>query len=99
MTSAIYSGWCLFIFLRQERGRLRHNAPGKARFHITAGGIPCSLLPFGYREERDAGNEKVMVPDEGPAGIVRRIYEEIAAGKSQTEVARDLNKEKIPTPY
>ena len=55
--------------------------------------------PYGYRVERNAGNEKVMVPDEEPAGIVRRIFEEIAAGKPQTEVARDLNKEKIPTPY
>ena len=62
-------------------------------------GIPCSMVPYGYRVERNAGYEKVMVPDEEPAGIVRRIFEEIAAGKPQTEVARDLNKEKIPTPY
>lgn len=62
-------------------------------------GIPCGLVPYGYRVERNAGNEKVMVPDEEPAGIVRRIFEEIAAGKPQTEVAEMLNKEGIPTPY
>lgn len=62
-------------------------------------GIPCGMVPYGYRIEKSAGNEKVMVPDEEPAGIVRRIFEEVAAGKSQTEVAGDLNKEEIPTPY
>ena len=49
--------------------------------------------------ERDAGNEKVMVPDERVAGIVKRIFEEVAAGKPQTEVAEMLNKEGITTPY
>lgn len=62
-------------------------------------GIPCSMVPYGYRVEWDAGNEKVMVPDEEPAEIVRRIFEEVAAGKPQTEVAEMLNKEGIPTPY
>lgn len=62
-------------------------------------GIPCSMVPYGYRVERDAENEKVMVPDEEPAGIVKRIFEEVAAGRSQTEVAVALNKEGILTPY
>ncbi len=62
-------------------------------------GIPCSMVPYGYRVEKSAGKEKVMVPDEEPAGIVRRIFEEVAAGKPQTEVAEMLNKEGIPTPY
>ena len=62
-------------------------------------GIPCSMVPYGYRVEKNAGNEKIMVLDEEPAGIVKRIFEEIAAGKSQTEVAEGLNKEGIPTPY
>ena len=62
-------------------------------------GIPCGLVPYGYRVERDTGNEKVMVPDEGSAGIVKRIFEEVAAGRLQTEVAEMLNKEGIPTPY
>lgn len=62
-------------------------------------GIPCGLVPYGYRVERDAGNEKVMVPDKGSAGIVKRIFEEVAAGRLQTEVAEMLNKEGIPTPY
>lgn len=62
-------------------------------------GIPCSMVPYGYRVERDAENEKVMVPDEESAGIVKRIFEEVAAGRSQTEVAAALNKEGILTPY
>lgn len=62
-------------------------------------GIPCGLVPYGYRVERDAGNEKVMVPDEEPAGIVKRIFEEVAAGRLQTKVVKMLNKEGIPTPY
>lgn len=62
-------------------------------------GIPCSMVPYGYRVERSAGNGKSMVLDEEPAGIVRRIFEEVAAGKSQTEVAEILNREGVPTPY
>jgi len=62
-------------------------------------GIPCSMVPYGYRVEKNAGNENIMVPDEEPAGVVKRIFEEIAAGKSQTEVADGLNKEGIQTPY
>lgn len=62
-------------------------------------GIPCGLVPYGYKVERDSNNEKVMLPDEEPAGIVKRIFEEVAAGKSQTEVAETLNKKGIPTPY
>lgn len=62
-------------------------------------GIPCSMVPYGYRVEKNAGNENIMVPDEEPAGVVKRIFEEIAAGKSQTEVAEGLNKEGIQTPY
>ena len=61
-------------------------------------GIPCGLVPNGYRVERDAGNEKVMVPDEGSAGIVKRICEAVADGSLQTEVAETLIKEGISTP-
>ncbi|MDE6760144.1 MAG: recombinase family protein [Lachnospiraceae bacterium] len=62
-------------------------------------GIPCSMVPYGYRVEKSAGNDKSMVPDEESAGIVKRIFEEVAAGTSQTAVAEILNKEGIPTPY
>lgn len=62
-------------------------------------GIPCGMVPYGYRVERDEENEKVMVPDEEPARIVKRIFEEVAAGRSQTEVASALNEEGILTPY
>ena len=62
-------------------------------------GIPCGSVPYGYRVEKSTDNGKSMVPDEETAGIVRRIFEEVAAGKPQTGVAEALNQEGIPTPY
>ncbi len=62
-------------------------------------GIPCGLVPYGYKIERNSSNEKIMVVDEEPAAVVKRIFEEIAAGISQTTVAERLHREQIPAPY
>lgn len=34
-----------FFVSKQERGRLKHDAPGKARFHLAAG-----VFPIRYRK-------------------------------------------------
>ena len=39
-----------------------------------------------------------MVIDPETAPIVRRVFEEIIAGKSSSQVARELNAEGVPTP-
>ena len=39
-----------------------------------------------------------MVIDPETAPIVRRVFEEIIAGKSTSQVARELNAEGVPTP-
>ena len=39
-TSAIYFGWCLFLFQGMKGGGCRINAPGKARFYLAAGVFP-----------------------------------------------------------
>lgn len=45
MTSAIYSGWCLFLCQNRKGGGYCINAPGKARFHVPAG-----VFPIRYRK-------------------------------------------------
>jgi site-specific DNA recombinase len=46
--------------------------------------------PLGYRLERNADDERVLVPDAG-AAIVRRIYTEFLAGRPQLAIARGLS--------
>lgn len=46
-------------------------------------------IPFGFR----LSAEKSLEPDPATAPIVRRIYEEYAAGKPAAEICRDLNAE------
>jgi site-specific DNA recombinase len=64
-----------------------------------AGSVREGLVPgriaFGYRGT-DKPNEREINPAE--AKIVRRIFEEYAAGKATTEIAVDLKREKISTP-
>lgn len=59
----------------------------------------CSLVncaPYGYRvSEKDKHR---LVVDPKAAMVVRRIYGEIAAGKTCTEVAKELNDEGVLTP-
>lgn len=70
----------------------------------VAAGYAISACPYGYRIVRDRYDEKgrpihglrEIVPEE--AAIVRRIFEEYAAGKVNKDIARDLNAEGIPGP-
>ena len=55
-----------------------------------------STVPYGYR--RSPADRHALVPDELAAPVVRRIFLEIIAGKTTTEVAKLLNGEGIPSP-
>jgi site-specific DNA recombinase len=69
-----------------------------------AAGFAISACPYGYRIVRDRYDEKgrpihglrEIVPEE--AAVVRRIFEEYAAGRSNKDIARALNAEGIPGP-
>jgi DNA invertase Pin-like site-specific DNA recombinase len=51
------------------------------------------LVPFGYRH----GGEACLIVVPHHAEIVRRIYREFLAGKSQAAIARDLDRENVTT--
>lgn len=55
-----------------------------------------SCTPYGYKVLPD--NKHQLVIDEQTALIVRRIFTEVVAGKSCTQIAKELNSEGVPTP-
>ena len=55
-----------------------------------------SCVPYGYKAH--PAQKHQMVIDEETAPIVRRIFLDVIAGKSCTQIAKELNTEGIPTP-
>lgn len=53
-------------------------------------------VPYGYRKH--PADKHQMVPDEQTAPIVREIFLSIIAGKSTTQIARELNARGVLTP-
>ena len=86
------------LFLEQLAEKVRRGHVGRVR----AGRIPGGIS-YGYRKVRAFGPDgeperglREIDPDQ--AAIVVRIFEEYAAGRSPTAIARDLNREGIPSP-
>ena len=75
-----------------SRTRTREAMRSKAsRGHVAGGKV------YGYRNVRHA-DHVARVVDQAEAVIVRRIFEEIAAGRGFARVAQRLNAEGIPCP-
>jgi site-specific DNA recombinase len=75
-----------------SRTRTREAMRSKAsRGHVAGGKV------YGYRNVRHADHVSRVV-DQAEAAIVRRIFEEIAAGRGFARVAQRLNAEGIPCP-
>jgi DNA invertase Pin-like site-specific DNA recombinase len=55
-------------------------------------------VPYGYRRLRDMDRKGEIEIDPVHAVIVQRIFSEYVNGKSVREIARDLTRDKIPTP-
>ena len=55
-----------------------------------------SCVPYGYQIL--SGTKHQLVIDPEASAIVYRIFMEVIAGKSCTEIARELNSEGVPTP-
>ena len=53
-------------------------------------------IPYGYKAHPTQKHQ--MVIDEKTAPVVRRIFLDVIAGKSCTQIAKELNTEGIPTP-
>ena len=55
-----------------------------------------NCVPYGYQPS--SVDKHQLVIDQPAATIVRRIFLSIIAGKSPTEIARELNNEQVPSP-
>lgn len=56
-----------------------------------------ALPPYGYRIKKENGRRTLEI-DEYSASIVKRIFSEIASGRTRSEVAAELNKDGILPP-
>ena len=85
-------------YIDELRDRTLRGLEGRALAGFATGGVP-----FGYRTEpeidaagRELGNKIVIDEDEAP--IIRRIFTEYCDGGALHRIARDLNREGIPSP-
>ena len=86
------------LFLKDLGAKALRGQLGKARAGLAAGGIP-----YGYRVLKEIGpdgeinrGQRQIVDEE--AKIVRRIFEEYAAGRSAVAIAKGLNADGVPSP-
>lgn len=56
----------------------------------------CACPPYGYR--KNPQNKAQLIPDEITAPVVRRIFEQAAAGDSSRKIALDLNADGVIPP-
>lgn len=86
------------LFLRDLAVKIRRGQSGRILNGYAAGG-----LSYGYRvvkklDERGEPIRGLREIDEHQAQVVRRIFQEFAAGRSARAIAAGLNKECIPSP-
>lgn len=91
-------------------GGMRGNQESKRKSDAVKGGIRRRAVdrrrfiggrrPFGYRHRdttEDGKGTGPLVIDQGEALIVQRIFREYVAGRAQNAIARDLEREGVPT--
>jgi DNA invertase Pin-like site-specific DNA recombinase len=86
------------LFLKDLAAKSLRGQLGKARSGLAAGGIPYGykvVKEFGPDGELIRGKRKIVAEN---AVVVRRIFEEFAAGRSAVAIAKGLNAEAISAP-
>lgn len=53
--------------------------------------------PYGYAWVRDHDEKRVIVPDPVESAIIKRVFAEYLAGRSQAAIARSLARDNVPT--
>lgn len=79
------------LYLQDLAHKVRRGMAGVVRDKRNAGG-----KAYGYSPVPGKPGELVIIEEE--AAIVRRIFEQYAAGRSPREIAGELNAEKVPPP-
>jgi len=86
------------LFLKDLALKTRRGISGRIEKGKSGGGLPYgydAVVQFDSQGERIRGDRTI---NDGEAAIVRRIFEEFAAGKSPKAIAVQLNREGIPSP-
>ncbi|MEF2546398.1 recombinase family protein [Aurantimonas sp. E1-2-R+4] len=87
------------LFLRDLAAKIRRGQSGRVINGYSAGG-----LSYGYRvvkklDERGEPIRGLREVDEEQAGIIQRIFQEFASGRSARTIAAGLNRDGIPSPF
>lgn len=87
------------LFLRDLAAKIRRGQSGRVISGYSAGG-----LSYGYRvvkklDERGEPIRGLREVDEEQAGVIRRIFQEFASGRSARTIAASLNRDGIPSPF
>lgn len=78
-----------------EREKIGERVSGSARKRAARGLLPGGrFIKYGFKRQ-GTDDPPVQVPAE--ATVIMRIYREAASGRSQREIARGLNDDRIPT--
>jgi site-specific DNA recombinase len=81
------------VFAQMEKGKIKRRVR-QAMTARTRNGNAHGPTPYGYR--RSEGDHGDLVKNPAEATIVERLFRECLSGKSQRQMARDLNAEGIP---
>ncbi len=79
------------VYLRDGSRKVRQALESK-----RANGQYCACPPYGYR--KDGAQRGHLVPDEGTAAVVQRIFAQAAAGDSSRAIALSLNRDGVMPP-
>lgn len=94
-----FKGTMNALFLRDLKDKIRRSHKAIAAAGRAAGG-----LAYGYRVVRGVTDDRggyvngLREIDPDQAAVIRRIYEEVAAGIPVSEIVRQLNEEGVPAP-
>ena len=66
------------------------------RAKMEKGAFVSAFAPYGYR--KDPADRNRLLADEEAAAVVRRIFRLAADGRRPSDIARELNAARIPTP-
>jgi site-specific DNA recombinase len=83
------------VLAREEIEHLSHRVKGGMRVRAEEGFF-TGVAPLGYRYGEGVRNGNptgILIEDPTEAALVRRIYLEYLAGRSQRQIARDLDRE------
>ena len=86
----------VMTFAQLERETIVERVTDNYYFRANNGYWAGGYAPYGYKKSVE--DKHKLVIDEPQARVIKRIYEEYSTGKTLTEISKNLNAEKIPSP-